>query len=222
MVLGTVFRDGVFSTPLVRIFSSVTSKDRKKSFMMLRRLVLKQSSKGHRFVQVTMAGYLRHSEMDEKVSLATGADHPSVQTKDKDCNTITQHHIETNVAAPIRQRARRLPLAKWDEAEAKIPGSTWFSALDLRSGYWQVPLSLSARPKTAFTIGRGVWEFNVMLFGLCNSPATFKRLMEKLIAKANLRLNLVKCSLFRRQTSFLGHVSERGVSEDEEVGPVLQ
>ncbi|KAJ8371456.1 hypothetical protein AAFF_G00310550 [Aldrovandia affinis] len=106
--------------------------------------------------------------------------------KDKDCTrtTITQHHIET------------------------------------------------ARPKTAFTIDRGLWEFNVMLFGLCNSPATFKRLMEKvlqlvpvsacvvyledilvhvstytaaltnlhtvfeLIAKANLHLNPVKCSLF--------------------------
>ncbi|KAJ8389934.1 hypothetical protein AAFF_G00112190 [Aldrovandia affinis] len=34
--------------------------------------------------------------------------------------TITQHHIETGVAAPIQQRARWLPLAKWEEAEAKI------------------------------------------------------------------------------------------------------
>ncbi|KAJ8411209.1 hypothetical protein AAFF_G00172150 [Aldrovandia affinis] len=41
------------------------------------------------------------------------------------------------------------------------------------------------------------------------------RTVFELIAKANLRLNPVKCSLFRRQTSFLGHVvSERGVSTD--------
>ncbi|KAJ8373001.1 hypothetical protein AAFF_G00272380 [Aldrovandia affinis] len=44
-----------------------------------------------------------------------------------------------------------------------------------------VPLSPSAGPKTAFTIGRGLLEFNVIPFGLCNSPATFERLMEKLL-----------------------------------------
>ncbi|KAJ8401505.1 hypothetical protein AAFF_G00384240 [Aldrovandia affinis] len=61
------------------------------------------------------------------------------------------------------------------------PSTTWFSALALHSGYWQVPLSPLARPKTAFTIGTGLWEFNVMLFGLCNSPATFERLKEKVL-----------------------------------------
>ncbi|KAJ8415062.1 hypothetical protein AAFF_G00007600 [Aldrovandia affinis] len=65
--------------------------------------------------------------------------------------------------------------------DGTLAGSTWFSALTLHSGYWQVPLSPSAQPKTAFTIGRGLWEFNVMLFGLCNSPAMFKRLMEKIL-----------------------------------------
>ncbi|KAJ8401386.1 hypothetical protein AAFF_G00386170 [Aldrovandia affinis] len=125
--------------------------------------------------------------------------------------------------------------------------STWFSALDLRSGYWQVPLSSSARPKTAFTIGRGLWKFNVMPFGLCNSPMEMEKVLQpvpasacivylddmlvhastytvaltnlrtvfQLIAKANLCLNPAKCSLFHRQTSFLGHVvSKRGVSTE--------
>ncbi|KAJ8388253.1 hypothetical protein AAFF_G00135140 [Aldrovandia affinis] len=62
-----------------------------------------------------------------------------------------------------------------------VPGSIWFSALDLHSGYWQVPFSPSARPKAAFTIGRELWEFNVMPFGLCNSPAMFEGLMEKVL-----------------------------------------
>ncbi|KAJ8403407.1 hypothetical protein AAFF_G00351790 [Aldrovandia affinis] len=67
------------------------------------------------------------------------------------------------------------------DALDSVAGSTWFSALDLHSGYWQVLLSLSARPKTAFTIGRGLWEINVMPFGLCNSPAMFEQLMEKVL-----------------------------------------
>ncbi|KAJ8397165.1 hypothetical protein AAFF_G00010190 [Aldrovandia affinis] len=41
------------------------------------------------------------------------------------------------------------------------------------------------------------------------------RLVFQQIAKANLHLNPAKCSLFRCQTSFLGHViSEKGISTD--------
>ncbi|KAK7884629.1 hypothetical protein WMY93_027752 [Mugilogobius chulae] len=74
------------------------------------------------------------------------------------------------------------PLPRIDESLDLVSGSSWFSSLDLRSGYWQVPLSPDARPKTAFCTGRGLWQFRVLPFGLCNAPATFERLMEKVLA----------------------------------------
>ncbi|XP_058864420.1 uncharacterized protein LOC131706752 [Acipenser ruthenus] len=74
------------------------------------------------------------------------------------------------------------PLPRIDESLDLVAGSRWFSSLDLRSGYWQVALDPSARPKTAFSTGRGLWQFTVMPFGLCNAPATFERLMEKVLA----------------------------------------
>ncbi|CAL9687324.1 unnamed protein product [Knipowitschia caucasica] len=74
------------------------------------------------------------------------------------------------------------PLPRIDESLDMVSGSSWFSSLDLRSGYWQVPLSPDARPKTAFCTGRGLWQFRVLPFGLCNAPATFERLMEKVLA----------------------------------------
>ena len=69
-----------------------------------------------------------------------------------------------------------------DDALDKVAGSQWFSSLDLQRGYWQVELAPDARPKTAFTIGQGLWQFRVMPFGLCKAPATFERLMERVLA----------------------------------------
>ena len=74
------------------------------------------------------------------------------------------------------------PLPRIDNALDYIGGSSWFSSLDLRSGYWQVKLAPEARHKTAFTIGQGLWQFRVMPFGLCNAPATFERMMERVLA----------------------------------------
>ena len=52
------------------------------------------------------------------------------------------------------------------------------SRLDCKSGYWRVDVAENDREKTAFTTGNGLWQYNVMAFGLCNVPATFERLMD--------------------------------------------
>lgn len=47
----------------------------------------------------------------------------------------------------------KTPLPRIDDALDYIAGSSWFSSLNLRSGYWQVELTPDAHPKTAFTFG---------------------------------------------------------------------
>ena len=79
-------------------------------------------------------------------------------------------------------RKDSFPLPRVHSTLDALNGSQWFSTLDLKSGYWQVELEESAKEKTAFSYGKGLWQFNVMPFGLCNAPATFERLMESVLA----------------------------------------
>lgn len=47
---------------------------------------------------------------------------------------------------------------------------------------WQVALTDESNPVIAFTVpGRGLFQFRVMPFGQHSAPATFQRLMDKVI-----------------------------------------
>ena len=52
------------------------------------------------------------------------------------------------------------------------------NTLDFTNGYWQVEVAEGDREKTAFTTGRGLYQWWSMPMGLTNSPATCQRMME--------------------------------------------
>ena len=73
------------------------------------------------------------------------------------------------------------PLPRIDDTLDRLQGAKFFSSLDLASGYWQVPVHPKHRYKTAFITHRGLFQFKVMPFGLCNAPATFQRMIDMLL-----------------------------------------
>ena len=48
-------------------------------------------------------------------------------------------------------------------------------------GYWQVPLTQRAREISAFVTLSGLYRYKVMPFGMKNAPATFQRMVNKLV-----------------------------------------
>jgi hypothetical protein len=63
----------------------------------------------------------------------------------------------------------------------QLSGHSYFTKLDLKSGYFQIPIQEEDKHKTAFITTTGLWEFNVLPQGLKNAPPSFQRIMYNLL-----------------------------------------
>lgn len=103
-------------------------------------------------------------------------------------------HFTASRAQEVRglQAMRRLPTTEPDNSPGQIPytestrfcaSSPWmycvfYARSDTRVSDYQVPVAPRDRPKTTVITLFGLFEFNVMTFGLCNTIQTFQRLMD--------------------------------------------
>ncbi|GFS54476.1 retrovirus-related Pol polyprotein from transposon 17.6 [Trichonephila clavipes] len=69
-----------------------------------------------------------------------------------------------------------------DDILHEISGSNYFSALDMKSAFNQIPLHFADRHKTAFsTLDGDKYEFNRLCFGLKNSPKAFQSISQEVL-----------------------------------------
>ena len=72
------------------------------------------------------------------------------------------------------------PLPRIDDSLDRLANTKFFTSLDLFSGYHQVAMNDEDKEKTAVITPDGLYQYNVLPFGLCNAPATFQRLVDRL------------------------------------------
>jgi Reverse transcriptase (RNA-dependent DNA polymerase) len=74
------------------------------------------------------------------------------------------------------------PLPLISEIMDKIKGTRFFTKFDVRWGYNNVRIKAKDQWKAAFKTNRGLFEPTVMVFGMCNSPATFQAMMDSIFS----------------------------------------
>ena len=104
-----------------------------------------------------------------------------------------------------------IPLLKIDELYAKLKGYKVFSSLDLRSGYYHIGLTDSAKPKSAFVLSSlGKYQFNRVPFGLTQAPAYFQKLINDVLKGCNFAMGYLDNIIIysRSEKEHLEHLEE--------------
>ncbi|KAI8115687.1 Polyprotein P3 [Lucilia cuprina] len=74
------------------------------------------------------------------------------------------------------------PLPRINNILDRLRNAKYISTIDLKNGYWQIPMSEESKKYTAFTVvGKGLFQWKVMPFGLTSAPATFQRTLDRVI-----------------------------------------
>jgi hypothetical protein len=79
-----------------------------------------------------------------------------------------------------RHYARLLPNIQ--DLSSRLHGCSIFSKVDLRKGYFQIPVQEGDILKTAVMTLFGLWEFLRMPFGLHNASQSFQRFMDEVLS----------------------------------------
>jgi len=74
------------------------------------------------------------------------------------------------------------PLPLMQELQDWVQGAQWFTKLDLKNGFHLVRVKEGDKWKTAFRTRYGLFEFQVIPFGLTNAPSTYQDMMNHILS----------------------------------------
>ena len=97
------------------------------------------------------------------------------------------------------------PLPRIEDQVAELSKCKFFSTLDLKSAYYQVPIPLEDRKYTGFEALGNLYQFTRMLLGVTNGVSAFQRIIDSVIKKHKLK----------RTYAYLDNITVGGVTAEE-------
>ena len=128
-----------------------------------------------------------------------------------DYRRINRLQLEVTKADGGKGCISLIHLPKIDELYAKLLGYKVFSSLDLRSRYYHISLTDSAKPKSAFVLSSlGKYQFNRVPFGLAQAPAYFQKLINDVLKGCNFAMGYLDDIIIysRSEKEHLEHLEE--------------
>lgn len=83
------------------------------------------------------------------------------------------------------------PLLCINDLLDNLNGMKYFTSLDQANAYNSIPVAEEDKHKTAFNMPIGLYQYNYLPFGLCNSAASFQRLMDVLLSELQWQTCLI-------------------------------
>ena len=102
------------------------------------------------------------------------------------CILVPKHDVGFRFCTDFRKvndktKSDSFPIPRIADCIDQIGNAKFVSTFDMLKGYWQVPLTQRAREISAFVTPSGLYQYKVMPFGMKNAPATFQRMVNKLV-----------------------------------------
>jgi len=76
------------------------------------------------------------------------------------------------------------PIPRLDYLFNNLGSAKFMTVIDLKKGFWQVPMEEESKKYTAFICHEGKFQFKRMFFGLVSAPSLFQRLVNKILGRA--------------------------------------
>jgi len=122
--------------------------------------------------------------------LDTNICRPSCSPWANPLHLIPKKNVEWRICGDYRRLNRitipdRYPIPHLHDFAHHLTGCKIFTTLDLTRAYHQIPIAEEDRHKTAVITPFGLYEYNVMPFGLRNAAQSFQRLMDNTLRGLN-------------------------------------
>lgn len=102
-------------------------------------------------------------------------------------------------------KADSFPLPRMEDCVDRVGSASFVTKLDLLKGYWQVPLTPRASEISAFVTPDHFLQYKVLAFGMRNAPATFQRLMKKVLT------GVTNCEIYIDDVVIYSHTWEHHI-----------